>query len=311
MKKLFQCATMVVLATVVASFVSCKNEPDEVEVISVTVDSSTSLLSVKEIDILTATVLPENAADKTVVWSSDNEAVATVNASGMITGVSVGSAVITATTANGKTASCTVTVEEFTGLMLPVLSGNPCWYGDYYGVGTENFILGFLEEGVVDFTIGEIVGEGINARLELNSATVTEKLEPAFGVYKIDPTYSLAPFTATYGDTALSLNGTTVVEYGKAVTETEIEFGASCKLYFIARGVVKFSPVSTGYLVDATLSSDYGMNMLTGEILTPGKDYRVRYEGPLEFTDVSDYVAPKAGVLKNGRKTGLKLPIAR
>ena len=62
---------------------------------------------------LTATVLPVNTTDsKDISWSSNNEAVATVSEDGTVTAKSVGTAVITATSTNGKTASCTVTVEK-------------------------------------------------------------------------------------------------------------------------------------------------------------------------------------------------------
>lgn len=59
---------------------------------------------------LTATVVPANATNKNVAWSSGNTAVATV-ANGVVTPVAAGTAVVTATTLRGaKTATCTVTV---------------------------------------------------------------------------------------------------------------------------------------------------------------------------------------------------------
>ena len=59
---------------------------------------------------LTATVTPEDATNKKVCWSSDNEAVATVSEDGVVTAVAGGTAVITATTHDGLfTATCTVT----------------------------------------------------------------------------------------------------------------------------------------------------------------------------------------------------------
>ena len=51
---------------------------------------------------LTATVLPENADDKTVTWSSSNESVATVSTDGVVDIVAPGTAVITATANDGS-----------------------------------------------------------------------------------------------------------------------------------------------------------------------------------------------------------------
>ena len=52
--------------------------------------------------VLTATVTPADATNKSVTWSSSDASVASVNASGQVAGLKVGSAVITATTADGK-----------------------------------------------------------------------------------------------------------------------------------------------------------------------------------------------------------------
>lgn len=59
---------------------------------------------------LRATIAPKNTDFKTVVWSSSNTAVATVDAKGKVRGISAGTAVITAVTSNGINVSCTVTV---------------------------------------------------------------------------------------------------------------------------------------------------------------------------------------------------------
>ncbi len=61
---------------------------------------------------LTATVTPDDATDKTVTWSSNAPAIAEVNSStGEVTAKAKGTAVITATTSNGKTDTCTVIVD--------------------------------------------------------------------------------------------------------------------------------------------------------------------------------------------------------
>ena len=79
---------------------------------SVGLDKSTAELHVGENATLVATVLPVNASDKSVSWTSSNPDVATVDATGKVTAVAVGTATITVTTTDGgKTATCTVTVK--------------------------------------------------------------------------------------------------------------------------------------------------------------------------------------------------------
>ena len=81
-----------------------------VPVSSVTLDRSTLELSVDGTARLTATVRPENADDRTVVWQSSREDVATVSG-GIVRGVAEGGALISAT-AGGVKAECRVTVSQ-------------------------------------------------------------------------------------------------------------------------------------------------------------------------------------------------------
>ena len=71
--------------------------------------------------VLSATIYPDNAANKSVIWSSSDNDVATVDASGKVTAVSAGTADITVRTVDGsKTAMCVVTVNKaFGGDTLP------------------------------------------------------------------------------------------------------------------------------------------------------------------------------------------------
>ena len=74
--------------------------------------SETSIL-VGGNETLTATVLPEDATNQKVTWKSDKPEIATVDATGKVTGVAVGEVTITVTTEDGgKTATCKVTVSE-------------------------------------------------------------------------------------------------------------------------------------------------------------------------------------------------------
>ena len=76
---------------------------------SVSLDKANLELTEGETAQLTATVLPDNATNKNVTWSTSNASIATVDANGEVTAVSAGTATITAT-ADGKSATCTVTV---------------------------------------------------------------------------------------------------------------------------------------------------------------------------------------------------------
>lgn len=81
----------------------------EVPVQSVSLSAVTMTLNEGESKTLTATVLPANATNKTVVWSVLPTGFATV-ANGVVTGIKAGNCTVTAT-AGGKSASCAVTVE--------------------------------------------------------------------------------------------------------------------------------------------------------------------------------------------------------
>lgn len=113
--KRWLCAALgLVLAVSLALFAACSQENGdgtaEVAVTSVTVTPATLTLTVGESDSLSAQVLPADATDKTVTWSSSDTDIATV-ADGTVTAVAAGTATITAA-AGGKSGSCTVTVEK-------------------------------------------------------------------------------------------------------------------------------------------------------------------------------------------------------
>ena len=121
MKKIFY---LLLAATIGTAMVACDDDNDSVEVSGISLDKETLDLTVGETQQLTATVMPENADDKTVVWTSDKPEVATVNDEGMVEAVAAGEAVVTATTANGKTATCTVTVKSATAVKTIKIPGD-------------------------------------------------------------------------------------------------------------------------------------------------------------------------------------------
>ena len=112
--KLFLIMTLAVL------FFCCQKEENEINIVDEdkVIDVTSVTLSIKELTLikgdscaLTADVLPANATDKTVLWQSDKPDIATVSKNGVVKGVGIGNAVITAAI-GGIQSQCKVTVTE-------------------------------------------------------------------------------------------------------------------------------------------------------------------------------------------------------
>ena len=100
-------------AVLLLGLMACTKNDVSVSVTGVTLSQSTVALTVSETVTLFAAVLPDNATNQNVTWNSNNTAVATVNANGVVTAVSPGTAIITVTTQDGgRTTTATVTVKE-------------------------------------------------------------------------------------------------------------------------------------------------------------------------------------------------------
>ncbi|MDR1764039.1 MAG: Ig-like domain-containing protein [Dysgonamonadaceae bacterium] len=88
-----------------------------VDVTGVTLDKTSISIMNHSTAQLTATVLPDNADNKSVIWSTSDASIATVSSTGLVTAVGEGEATITVTTVSGfYTATCAVTVTHDTGL---------------------------------------------------------------------------------------------------------------------------------------------------------------------------------------------------
>ena len=110
--------------------------PEIVPVSQITLNKAETSISVGNSETLTATVAPENAANKALKWASSDEDVATVAPDGTVTAVKAGAATITATAADGsgKSAVCKVTV---TGDTTPPAHEHR--YGDWSKDGTNHW----------------------------------------------------------------------------------------------------------------------------------------------------------------------------
>lgn len=103
-----------------------------VSVTGVSVSPITAAININGSQQLTATISPGNASNKNVVWSSGNASVATVSATGLVTGVAAGNTTITVTTQDGNyTATCAITVNA--GSIV---------YPGYYNIINKNSLKG-------------------------------------------------------------------------------------------------------------------------------------------------------------------------
>ncbi len=141
----------------------CKVIVEPTSVTEITLEVEELLLGLEESITIQATVEPENATNKNVIWSSDDESVATVDNEGKVTTMAVGEANITATTEDGGIkATCKVTVsaavfrDDFnrndTGQQGP---DNP------NGIGTNWTIINGLHE-IKEHRLESRVGTGLN-----------------------------------------------------------------------------------------------------------------------------------------------------
>jgi len=119
MKKFVFFCTVALLATI--GFSSCGNK----EVLSIELDKTTLTLNVGSEQVLTATVKPDNATDKSVTWTSSNSAIAKVE-NGKVTAIAEGTATIAAK-AGDKIATCEVTVNPLSSLVGTI------WVGEMDG----------------------------------------------------------------------------------------------------------------------------------------------------------------------------------
>ncbi len=173
---------------------------------------------------LTANVLPETATDKSVTWKSDDSVVAKVDKNGLVTAVSVGETVITATTADGGfTATCKVTV-------------TPAEYGISWIVdGVANVV--YVQEGAAVNAPADPVKTGytfVEWVPSIPEVMPAENLE-FVAVWSVN-SYNAA-FDANGGTWADGSNNKMLtVEYGKKITAPE----APAKLGYVFAG---WSPV--------------------------------------------------------------------
>lgn len=104
-------STIITVTTIDGGYSAVCNITVQQHVESVTLNLTTATINKGQVKQLTATVLPVDAVNKNVVWSSTNPSVAAVDQSGKVTALEKGSATIKVTTVDGgKTAECNMVV---------------------------------------------------------------------------------------------------------------------------------------------------------------------------------------------------------
>lgn len=143
----------------------------EIPVTNLSISARSKTLTAGQQYQLSAAVVPENATDPTLSWSSSRADVATVDQTGLVTAVTPGSTIIRAETSNGLYRTCTVTVQEvFSGvleagscsalpgeqLLLPVrVCDNPGFAAMKVSISCDAELL-----TPVDVTAGDLNGDG-------------------------------------------------------------------------------------------------------------------------------------------------------
>jgi uncharacterized protein YjdB/uncharacterized caspase-like protein len=149
---------------------------------------------------LTATVLPADATNKKVCWSSSNPSVATVSG-GVVTGRNYGTAIITAKTCSGGIkAKCTVSVGYYTTTFRALVIGQENYvFGTLSGPHTD---AGLVKSMLVNSDFGD--GKNVDVKLEddLTSSGIRNWLNQmaSWGVDSDDVTYFYYSGHGSYDD---------------------------------------------------------------------------------------------------------------
>ena len=117
-----------ILSAAVLVLAACQPETPEAEAVKVkaiTLNPASLQVIVGQTQTITATVAPSNATDKTLEWSVDKPAIATVDQQGVVTGVAEGEAIVTVKSKDGSGAkqTCKVTViPESAGILVTAIT---------------------------------------------------------------------------------------------------------------------------------------------------------------------------------------------
>ncbi len=237
-----------------------------------------------------AKILPEDATEKTVTFKSENEDIATVNSEGVIIGISPGTATITVTTSNDKSASAKVTVNEVpvtsvtvdpasreitltetTTLSAEIAPANATnktltWSSTEPNVATvdQNGVVRGIGEG--DATIRATATNGIYGECAVH---VKREIAEADGVYveMTNPYKTYANTTLVGNDMSIRVR---VIKNGKAVGNTSVTLTMTPLYGNCADAFTVRTPTST---TDDNGYANFAIGLKSGEDLNATSEY--------------------------------------
>ena len=215
LKKTMLYAVSLMPIVLLSLFACAKPELEKISVTSVTLSKTSIELKAGESVTLTATIKPEDATDKTVVWSSSDASVATVK-DGVVTAVKMGSVMITAK-AGDKTATCQITVVATPVTSITLDKTSACLRAKETVTLTATVNPSDATERTVTWTTSDAsiatVSDGVVTAINVGSATITAKAGDKTAICQI--------IVETVPVASIALNKTSVsLKAGETVTLT-------------------------------------------------------------------------------------------
>lgn len=247
-------------------YVTVTVEKNEVLPKTVYISKSSLKMNVNDSFLLSATLTPDNVTDKTLSWTSNNPSVATVN-NGNVYAVSAGTADITVTTSNGKSATCKVTVIGYPTKIT--ITGNRTvtikpkdtvnLYYDVQPANTANYSVTWTSS---DTSVVKVSSTGVITGVKAGTAAVTVKVKENTNVYDtitivvekeiVEATGVSVPnnkLTMTEGDI---FSMTATVSPDNATDKTVTWTSSNTSVVTVSNGVIKAKKAGTATITVKT-----------------------------------------------------------